>query len=75
MLLHQSADLDYNLDHACDPWHMHQDLHIERREEEDVNTYIRVANLRFRICELPDCYLVKQVAFRVDVESVLVSAV
>ena len=75
MFLHQSANLDQNLYHAGNPWHMHHDSKLEHREEEYVYTHIRVAHLRFWTAELPHCDRVEQVAIRVAVASVLVWAV
>ena len=40
-----------------------------------VYTHIQVAHIRFRIHELPHCYQVDQLVFRVTVAPVLVSAV
>jgi len=74
MFLHQSANLDENLYHACDLWHMHQDWKIEHWEEKYIYTHTQVAHLRFRISALPHCYQVEQVAFQVDMVLVLVSA-
>ena len=54
---------------------MRQDWQIEPREEEYVYRHIQVAHLRFWIYELPHYYQVEQVEFRVDVVSVLVSAI
>jgi len=68
MFLYQSANLDQNLYHTCDSWHMHHDLKIEHWEEEYVYIHIRVAHLQFRMDELPHCY-------RMDVVLVPVSAV
>jgi len=59
MFLHQSANLDQNLYHACDPWHMHHHWKIEHWEEEYEYTHIRVAHLRFRIDQLPHCHCVE----------------
>jgi len=75
MLLHQPANLNWNLYRACDPWHMHKDSNSKRWEEEYVYIHIRVAHLRFRMHELPCCNQVAQVVFPADVASVLVSAV
>jgi len=75
MFLYHPANLDYNLYHACDLWHMHQNWEIEHWEQETVYTHIWVADLRFRICAWPHCYCVEQVVFWVDVASGLVLAV
>jgi len=75
MFLHQSAWLDLNLYHACDPSHMHQGWNIEHREEEYVYTNILVEHLRLWMCELPYYHWVAQVAMQADVASVLVLAV
>jgi len=40
MVLHQSANLDWNLSCAYDPGYIHQDLRIERSEKEDVYTQL-----------------------------------
>ena len=66
--------MDYNHYHTSDPWHMHQDLKIEHWKGGYVYTYIWVAHLRFRICELLHFSKVEQVVFRLDVALVLVSA-
>ena len=70
MCLHQSANLEYNLYHTCDTWHMHQDWKIERWEEEYVYTHIRVAHLGFRNLELPHYHHMMQVALRAEVAPV-----
>jgi len=72
MFPHQSANVKYNLSHACDPWHMHQDRKIHCWEQEYVYTHLRLAHLRFRNIELPDFHQLAQVAFRAKVVPVLV---
>ena len=75
MFLHQSAYLDYDLYCAGYPGHMHQDCKTELSEEERVNTPLRVANCQFGIIGHHHCHRGAQLAFRAEVESVLISAV
>jgi len=72
MFLHQSANLQWNLHCACDPWHIHQDWKIECWEEEYVYTHGRVAPLWFQNFDLPHCHQVAQEAFREEAAPVLV---
>jgi len=72
MDLHQSANLEWNLYRAWDPWHMDQDWQIERREARNVYTHIRVAHLLFRCFELSHYHSVAQVEFRALVAPVVV---
>jgi len=81
MFLHQSAYLDHNLHCAGYPGHMHPMYKTEHREENNVNTYIGLANWQFGNIELRHCFWVAWVAlqvevvFRAEVASALESAV
>jgi len=54
---------------------MYQEWKIEHCDEEYAYTHIRVSHIQFRIRELPHCYRMEHVEFRVDVASVLGLAV
>jgi len=71
MFLHQSVNLEYNLYHACEPWHKQRDWSIERCEEEYVYTHTWVAHLRFWNFELLHCHQPAQMAFRGEVVPIL----
>jgi hypothetical protein len=66
---HQWANPEYNLYHACDPWHMNQDWKIEHWEAEYVYTHSRVAH---RLLRTSLCHQLVQVAFRAKVAPVMV---
>ena len=74
MFFYRSVYLDDNLYQAGYPGLTHQDWKIECWEEERVNNHIRVAKSQFGNFVLHHCHRVAQVAFRVEMVSVLVSA-
>jgi len=72
---YQSANLEYIIYCACDPWYIHQNGNVQHQEEEYVYMHNLVAYLWIRQHECPHCYRVAQMAFRAVMASVPVSVV
>jgi len=75
MFLQQPASLEWNLNCACCPRHMHQDWKTEHSEEEYVYTHIRAAHLQFGNSDLSHYHRWVLVAFCAEVALSLVLAV